>query len=233
MTKINIEKFKPILEANPWFAHLPNRATDDLLSLCSEKTLSDGHIIHAKGDPCDGLYCILEGRVRVSNYTQDGKEFVLTWLHPGAWFGEIGLLDGLPRTHFATAEQKSKVILLPRKQFHELLASTPELYQHFIPLLCQRIRALFSLIDDTHFLTPKHQLVQRLLLLSNEFSAPTLEKAVSIHVSQESLAMMLDTSRQTINKWLNELQDDGFIKLNYGQVQLIDLQGLAGLIAMD
>lgn len=227
------EKFRPVLAANPWFAHLPQKTTDRLLSLCTERSLKDGQIIHAKGDPCDGLYCVLAGRIRVSNYTEDGKEFILTWLHPGAWFGEIGLFDGLSRTHFATAEQNAKVILLPRKQFHELLNEEPELYQHFIPLLCQRIRALFSLIDDSHFLSPKHQLVQRLLLLSNEFSAPVLDKTVSLHVSQESLALMLDTSRQTINKWLNELQDDGLIKLNYGEVKLCNLEALSRLVSVN
>lgn len=229
---MDIDKFRTKLLSNPWFAHLPQKTTEKLLSLCTEKSLDDGQIIHAKGDPCDGLYCVIEGRVRISNYTRGGKEFILTWLHPGVWFGEIGLFDGLPRTHFATAEQQTKVILLPRRQFHDLLAEEPELYQHFIPLLCQRIRALFSLIDDTHFLTPKHQLVQRLLLLSNEFSAPVLEKTVSLHISQESLALMLDTSRQTINKWLNELQDDGLIKLNYGQVQLVDLEALSKLVSV-
>ena len=62
-------------------------------------------MLHQKNDLADGFYCVLTGRIRVSNFTVEGKELVLTWIQPGNWFGEISLIDGLPRTHDGHAEE--------------------------------------------------------------------------------------------------------------------------------
>ena len=152
---------------------------------------------------------------------------VLTWLDPGTWFGEISLFDGLPRTHDSHAEHDTELLMVPTAAFHDLLAKEPQMYQYFIQLLCQRIRATFSLIDETGGLTLKGQLAKRLLLLSSSFGQQ-LEGHFNrdIEISQETLAHMLNASRQTVNKLLQSLQDEQIISVQYGRIRIEDMSTL-------
>lgn len=223
-------QLKPFLSQNAWFKQLPDHIIEKLVLLCRQKHLVKGQLLFAKNDSPEGLYCLLSGRMRVSNVNHEGKEMVLTWLEPGTWFGEISLFDGLPRTHDSHAESDACVLLLPIAAFHDLLATHPEIYPHFMKLLCQRVRATFSLIDETGGLSLKGQLARRLLLLSSgldqQGNGPVNK---SISVSQESLAHMLNSSRQTVNKLLQELQKEQLLRVHYGKISLLDVDRLTAL----
>lgn len=223
-------QLKPLLTQNSWFNQLPEPIIEKLVLMCRQKHLVKGQRLFAKNDAPEGLYCLISGRMRVSNVNHEGKEMVLTWLEPGAWFGEISLFDGLPRTHDSHAETDASVLLLPINTFHELLAAHPEIYPHFMKLLCQRVRATFSLIDETGGLSLKGQLARRLLLLSNglDEQRPDQENK-PISISQESLAHMLNSSRQTVNKLLQELQTEQILRVHYGKITLLDIQRLTAL----
>lgn len=215
---------------NPWFNQLPESIINKLMAMCRQKNLVKGQRLHAKYDPPEGLYCLLTGRLRVSNVNHEGKELVLTWLEPGAWFGEISLFDGQPRTHDSHAETDCSVLILPTAAFHDLLSQHQELYPHFMKLLCQRIRATFSLIDESGGLSLKGQLARRLLLLSSGLDSNIEAQALKpITLSQESLAHMLHSSRQTVNKLLKELQQEGIIEVRYGKIILCDIERLTEL----
>ncbi|GAC27176.1 Crp/Fnr family transcriptional regulator [Brumicola pallidula] len=134
-----------------------------------------------------------------------------------------------------------------------MLVEYPELYPHFIRQLCQRIRTLFSLLDETTGLGLKERLAKRLTMLSNNWVemansqindvAIEQNKAVSfdtlpnyaesiqeeIKISQESLASMLNVSRQTINKLLQEMKNEQLITLRYGKIMLTNPRALQQL----
>lgn len=236
------------LANNPWFAALPPADIEKLVLLCKVKNLKRGEQLLAKNAPAQGLFCVLTGKIKVSNVNQNGKELVLTWLSPGTWFGEISLFDGLPRTHDSFAETDSSLLMLPAAAFQQLLVEHPELYPHFIRQLCQRIRTLFSLLDETTGLGLKQRLAKRLLTLSKGWggivnsqsanstivqkslllnaSIDTASKDEEITISQESLASMLNSSRQTINKLLQELKHEQLIDIRYGKIVLLNPQEL-------
>ncbi|WP_026374694.1 Crp/Fnr family transcriptional regulator [Aestuariibacter salexigens] len=218
---MTISPFNALFAANPWFAQLPDKAVNDLVALCHTKQLKAGQQLHARHDEAEGLYAVLKGRIRISNVNSDGKEMVLTYLQVGTWFGEISLFDGLPRTHDAYAETDSQVLVLPTSAFHKLLKSHPELYPHFMKLLCQRIRAAFSIIDETSALSLRQQLARRLILLADNFGAqPLTASPQTVNVSQETLARMLNTSRQTVNKLLQEMKEECLIEIKYGRITI-------------
>ncbi|MFT4937450.1 MAG: CRP/FNR family cyclic AMP-dependent transcriptional regulator [Paraglaciecola sp.] len=227
---MDFNKVKPILLKSNWFSSLPDDVINQLVSLSKPKKLTPGQLLHRKNDPADGLYCVISGRIRVSNYTLEGKELVLTWLQPGSWFGEISLFDGLPRSHDAHAEEASELLKIPSTSFALLLAQQPNLYPHFMRLLCQRLRATFSLIDETGSLSLKGQLCKRLLLLADglEQQAPKTGE-LRLSISQESLALLLHTSRQTINKLLQQLQRQKLLSVHYGRISILDKTKLAAL----
>lgn len=229
----SISQIKHLLTNNSWLSSLPEEITHELASACHIKSLTQGQLLFAKGDEPKGLYCVLKGKMRVSSFTTDGKEALLTWLEPGDWFGEISLFDGLPRTHDSHAQIDSQLLVIPSNEFTLLLAKHPELYKQVVILLCQKLRQSFTLLEDTASLSTKGQLARRLILLCNNptmstsRASPNEEKALTqITVSQESIASMLNISRQTVNKLLQDLQKKQIIALHYGHIDIIDMAQL-------
>ena len=233
---VSLSAIKQRLAKNDWLSSLPDQVLEALASMCHIKSLNQGQLLFAKGDAPNGFYCVISGKMRVSSYTADGKEALLTWLEPGQWFGEISLFDGLPRTHDSHAQINSQVLVIPSNEFAVLLEKYPELYKHIVVLLCQKLRQSFNLLEDTASLSTKGQLARRLILLCNNPKMSTSrtmpddqEALTRITVSQESIASMLNISRQTVNKLLQELQKNQVITLNYGHIDILDMAQLESL----
>lgn len=204
------------LQNNEWFVNLPCHLQDALKSASKIKHLNPQAILHTKEQAPNGLFFVCSGKVRISNFTPEGKEVILTWLTSGDWFGEISSFDNLPRTHCATVDEPATILTVPHKAFTQLCDKYPEMYRYFIPIFCQRMRALFEIIDEARTLPIKLQLVKRLLHLYATFD----QQQEGLEVSQESLALMLNTTRQSVNRWLNELQSEELIELAYNKVKL-------------
>ncbi|MEP4889370.1 MAG: Crp/Fnr family transcriptional regulator [Aliiglaciecola sp.] len=219
-----------LFKHNNWLDQLPLHVIQGLIAVSKLKVLNKGQILHAKGDSADGIYCILKGKIRVSNVNSQGKEMVLTWLENGTWFGEISMFDDLPRTHDAHADEKSHLLMVPKLAFQKLLQDNPHFYPFFMRMLCQRIRVTFNLIDETGGLSLLGQLARRIILLANGLhNAGQHQKTKQIGISQESLAHMINSSRQTVNKLLNQLGQKNIIKVDYGMIEIIDMQELEAL----
>ena len=233
---VSVTDIKRRLSDNNWLSTLPEKVLEGLASTCQVKSLRQGQLLFAKGDAPKGFYCVLTGKMRVSSFTADGKEALLTWLEQGQWFGEISLFDGLPRTHDSHAQVDTQVLVIPSNEFSNLLEKYPELYKHIVTLLCQKLRQSFTLLEDTASLSTKGQLARRLILLCNnpELSSSSTNSSstnvlIRITVSQESLASMLNISRQTVNKLLQDLQSKQIIALHYGHIDILDKTQLEAL----
>lgn len=225
---LELDLLLPTLQKSHWFCSLPAELQKTVVSVATIKHLHHGQYLHRKDDNVDGLYCLLSGKLRASNLTLNGQELILTWLQPGNWFGEISMFDGLPRTHDAIAEQDCVLLKISNPHFEQLLLNHPSLYPHFIRLLCQRVRTSFRLIDEMASLSLKGQLCRRLLLLIDGLESPPTAhnhgkaEPYKLAISQESLALMLHSSRQTVNKILQALQSENVLKVHYGHITLFD-----------
>ena len=214
---------RQILSQNAWFASLPKSLANKLLENSKLKVLHDQQILHQKNDPPDGFYCVVSGRIRVSNFTVGGKELVLTWVQPGNWFGEISLIDGQPRTHDAHAEDTTTLVKVPKSAFEQLFNEHPDWSQYIMRLLCQRVRATFSLIDETGCLSLKGQLCKRLSLMQQGLEEQQQQSQdVELTISQDALAQLIHSSRQTVNKILQSLQTEKVITVRYGKIIILN-----------
>jgi CRP-like cAMP-binding protein len=222
-------EIRQILSQNPWFASLPESLADKLLQKGKVKVLHNQQILHQKNDLADGFYCVLSGRIRVSNFTVEGKELVLTWIQPGNWFGEISLIDGQPRTHDGHAEDTTTLLKVPKAAFDQMFKAHHDWSQHIMRLLCQRVRATFSLIDETGCLSLKGQLCKRLSLLHQGLEEQDHTMTNELSISQDALAQLINSSRQTVNKILQGLQKENVITLRYGKIVILDRNTLEAL----
>ncbi len=217
------ERHVELLHRNRWFRGLPADAISEMVGMARLRRLEDGQRLHAQGDLPDGLYGVSTGAMRISSTGADGREALLTILSPGNWFGEISLFDGLPRTHDAHAMGPTEVLVIPRREFHQLLERRPELYPHFMRLLCLRLRQSFSMLEDSALLPLPARLAKRLLMHAQQYSEPGPGgDRLSIQLSQETLGLMLNSSRQSINRLLKQFEQAGWVQIHYSQISILD-----------
>lgn len=217
-----------LLQNNRWFRGLPPDAISEMVTMARLKRLDDGQRLHAQGDLPDGLYGVSTGSIRVSSTGADGREALLTILAPGNWFGEISLFDGLPRTHDAHAMGATELLFIPRREFHQLLERRPELYPHFMRLLCRRLRLSFNMLEDSALLPLPARLAKRLLMHAQYYGEVNqASERLSIQLSQETLGLMLNSSRQSINRLLKQFEQAGWVQIHYSQISILDEDALA------
>jgi CRP/FNR family transcriptional regulator, cyclic AMP receptor protein len=221
-----------LLARSTWFRATPASLQAQLPGMGRVQRLSAGQRLFMRGDPDDGLYCVLDGLVRIGAASFAGKEALLALIEPVNWFGEIALFDNRPRTHDAYAEGDCTLFHVPRAALSALLESTPRYWHAFGLLLTQKLRLAFEAIEETALLPAAQRVARRLLLMAGGYGDPGELRRV-LKVPQEDLAMMLALSRQTINQVLKQFETQGALKLRYAEIEIVDAKKLGELANPD
>ncbi|WP_084687982.1 Crp/Fnr family transcriptional regulator [Paraburkholderia oxyphila] len=221
-----------LLERSAWFVGAPEALRAGLRAAGRVRTLRAGERLFLRGDPADGIYCVLEGAMRVGAASAAGREALLAVVGPAQWFGEIALFDAGVRTHDAYAERDATLFHVPRAALAALLDATPAWWHAFGLLLAQKLRLAFDAIEESALLPAAPRVARRLLLLATGYGeagresghdvAQKMGGAGVVRVPQEDLALMLALSRQTVNQILRQFERDGLVALRYGEIEIVD-----------
>jgi CRP-like cAMP-binding protein len=168
-----------------------------------------GDTIFLMDTPGDSMMAILEGNVRISVPSPEGKEIVLAILHPGEVFGEIALLDGKGRTADARAMTRSHVAVLDRRDVLAFFERQPNAWPKLVEVLCDRLRRTDQHLAEMALLEIPLRLAKTLLrlLAEGERAGPKLA------LSQRELGNIVGASRESVNKCLNEWQRRGIVTI--------------------
>ncbi|WP_281662779.1 Crp/Fnr family transcriptional regulator [Paraburkholderia fungorum] len=217
-----------LLARSAWFRSAPAAMQAQLIQAGRIVRLAAGERLFTRGDSDDGLYCVLDGLMRIGAASSAGKEALLAVIEPVNWFGEIALFDNRPRTHDAYAERDAELFHVPRAALAALLERAPEYWHAFGLLLTQKLRLAFDAIEEAALLPAAPRVARRLLLMAGGYGEPGAIRRV-LKVPQEDLAMMLALSRQTINQVLKQFETQGALKLRYAEIEIADVQKLSAL----
>ena len=193
-----------------------------------------GQTIFERGDPGSEIYLVLEGRVRLSVLTADGRELSFSHAVANEIFGEIAVLDTSYRSASATAVSDVRTMSLSAAAFHRALATSPGLAQAAIALLCARLRDVSHHLEDVA-LFPIEVRLARYLLNRLALLAETTQKStarLALGMSQGELAMLLGASRPKVNAALIALEEAGAIR-RVGQEMDCDAEILAEIALVE
>jgi CRP-like cAMP-binding protein len=181
-----------------------------------------------QGDPGDSLHIVAVGAVKIVLPSAEGEEAIIATLRPGDFFGELALLDGAPRSATVTAIEPSETLVLPRQVFVELLDSVPGLRDALLAAVAHELRRLTGHVEELHFLDLAGRLAMRLTRLAEESEAgPEGVVRLSWPYTQSDLAAMIGGTRQSVNRLLNDLVDEGLVRIDRDSLEIIDVRGLA------
>ncbi len=201
------------LTALPLFDGVSHDALQPLIAAMRERTLAAGELLCGRGDPGDRLFVVIEGRLRVSVVTAEGRELSMRIAGAGEMVGEIAAFDGRPRSTDMTAIAPTRVSALPSEAFYAALDREPLIARNALKILCGRLRDTTSQLE-TIALYPIEQRLARLLLVAMGAaeSTPGRRTAVTLDLSQTEIAQLLGATRSKVNVALGRLEQTGALK---------------------
>ncbi len=178
-----------------------------------EFELAPGEALYERDDKARGLYLVHAGCVKVVVFTDEGDEAVIDVVGNGQWFGELSILDRLPRQHSAIALERASCIALDSQFIEKILEANPALYREFAILLCRRLRDVFILVEESLLSSVGAQILNRLQHIATGVGTPHEDGfIIRTPISQDVLAAMLGITRQTLNKEMSILKKSGVVK---------------------
>ncbi len=241
-----MKKICEILANTLLFRGLTHELYHDYCESSNVRTISKGEVIVNDGDPCNGVYVIVEGQIAMQKYASSGEFTTLDLLGPGDVFGEQ-LIFGTIKTFDTTLEAviSSKIIFVSRENLLNMISRSPKLLHNYLQVLSDRIRSQEKRINLLSQKSLRQKISAYLLNLLHdqlEKEGDTLESAaqvVSTHavelpVSKEVVSRLLAMPRPSFSRELISMEKDGLIKVNGRVIWLTHIEALTeGLLDMD
>jgi CRP-like cAMP-binding protein len=217
-----------VLAGHAFFKGLPPPILERLVAHARVATFLPRATVFAKGDQGHGLLAVMSGLVKISALAEDGREVVLNRIGPGEVFGEVALLDGLPRTADATTLELSELLVLDRRDFVPLLLEEPTIAVRLLEIVSRRLRRTSEQVESLSFEPAMVRLIVTMFELA-EIQGTADAPQPWITITQRELGQMIGLSRESTNRQLREWEQAGLIKLEKGGCRLLNRAALLAL----
>ncbi len=214
------------LDQSGLFSEFPTDVKQQLAGISNTQTCQNGQILYQNGDKPDAFYGVLSGGIKMVTEDANGKCFLHGLIQPGWWFGEISAMDGQPRGHTSIAIGDTQLLRIPRNELLTFLESHPQLYRHFINILCKRLRQAGQMLEESAFLPLSKRLARQLLRIHKT------GRQQKTKLSQEELATSLGVTRQSIYRVLKDWQLKKWIHVKYGNIDILEPESLQTFIEL-
>ena len=196
----------------PLFAALPIPAIEDLTQRVTVRRVNVLATIVSQDEPGETMFVIMSGRVKVVIFGENGREVTLSLLRPGDAFGEMSLFDGQERSANCIAVEPTTLLVLTREDLLRHLSSHPRTALNLLGEMARRLRHADDTIAQLALCDVNERLVHRLVGLAREEGTEAPEGVlVRRRPTQQELANMIGSCRETISRAFNQLARDGLI----------------------
>jgi CRP/FNR family transcriptional regulator, cyclic AMP receptor protein len=222
-----------ILDRVVLFAGLPADEQRALATCLRRRWYSKNEVIFHRGDAGSSMLIIEEGSVKIELTSSDGKEIQIAMLGPGAFFGEVALMDEGERSADAIATDNTQLLVLDREDLLQFLQARPEVALRLIVVLSQRLRVDAQLVENTVFLDVPARLANAIMQLAETCGHADGERLeIKTHLTQTDLAAMVGASRETVNKCLGSYEKQGLLEYRRGHITVLRPDRLRRRIAI-
>ena len=204
------------------FESLDQQELEALSDVAFTRTFSKDNVIILAEEEGDTLFILKKGQVKVSIVSEEGREVILSLLGPGSVFGELSLLDGKPRSANVVATEETDLLMLRRADFLQLIYKTPQIATALLAELATRMRKTDRQIEGLALLDVTSRISDTLLQLATEQGAETTDGVtIESRPTQQELANMSGTTRETVSRVLKRLENQGYINRNGRKITIL------------
>jgi CRP/FNR family transcriptional regulator len=220
-----------VVARQPLFASLQESECRALVDRSVCRGTNRGETLFREGEPCRGLYLVVEGVVRTYRANADGQEQVFGVFGAGDSLGEVSLFDEGPYLASARVVESGRVLFLPFGEVYALYQTHPQVAHAVVRELSERVRSLAALVDRLALQDVSTRVAWAVLRHARECDALRTGAPFRLPRTQEELAAELGTTREGVSRALRTLRASGVIGQRGARIQVLDaprLERLAG-----
>lgn len=217
--------YEELLRGLPLFSRVSEDALAGIAARVVVRQVPRRRILFRRGTPCEGLWVVVRGRVRVYRANREGREQILHEQGPGQPLAEVPLFDGGPYPANARAEEDSELLFLPREEFIALYRGEPEIADAVIAELGRRLRNAVRTIERIS-LRDVTSRVGLALLERAAAEGAGADRPFTLRESQARLAEELATTRESVARALRTLRSEELIVQDRRRIRIPDPQSL-------
>ncbi len=178
-------------------------------------------VLYYDGDKGNGLYIILNGKIKTVKLAEDGRELMTGIFTNDQYLGVQALLASEPYSDTATALEDSSLCIIPKEQLDELLNGYPDIARQFIKLLATDIREKEEQLLQLAYHSVRKRMAESIVKL-----AKGDKEGNSFKVSREDLAAMAGMATETVSRTLSDFKGEGLIDKKGSLISVLNLQKL-------
>ena len=221
-----------LLRSVPLFAELEEDELERFSRVAVPRSFPDGSRVFNEGDNSDACYIVKRGTFRVTREHPDGRAITLATLTTGDIVGELAMLDGEVRSaSVETLGGDGELLALPAKDVRGLLERHPEITVKMVAALTRRLRAANERISRQSFQTVPSRVAGVLSqMVADEVPEGATDRQVTIRMNQADLAQLAGTSRESVSRFLADLERSGVVRAGRGRVTVLEPSKLGNYI---
>jgi CRP/FNR family transcriptional regulator, cyclic AMP receptor protein len=221
--RANSEDRLALLRRVSFCADLPEAAVAALAAIAVPLERPGRSFIQFEGDPAEAMYVVIDGRVKIARIGSNGREQVLNVISPGGHFNTVPMFDGGPCPANAEALTDVMLLAMPRDAMRRVVEQHAPLALALLKEFTGRLRHLVNLVDELALHTVQGRLAGLLL----EQAEASERGELVPPLTQAEMAARLGTVREMVGRALKTFEVLGLIRLDRGQITILDRVGLA------
>lgn len=224
-------KYVEYLKRVPLFSGLSPEQLEEIDSIVLVRSYKKGRMIFAEGESGEAVFILKSGLVKLTRQAEDGREHILHLVHPGDIFAEIVLFDGGDYPATAEVLEDAKVAVIRNRDIEGLITGHSDVALAMLKIMAKRLRQAQEKVMNLALNDTLRRLVQVLLHMAEEHGEDTgAGVRISMRLTNQELANLIGTTRETINRILNSLKRDGSLELDKQGIVLLDKDKLQKLL---
>ncbi|WP_280154270.1 Crp/Fnr family transcriptional regulator [Piscinibacter sp. XHJ-5] len=213
-----------LIHNSVWGRMLTPQEIDRVVVESFERQVPAGSFVGRMGQPVEHWMGVIDGLMKMSVISPDGKVSTLTGMSSGGWFGEGSLIKREPRRYDVVALRPSRVALVPHATFERLRNTSLPFNHHLQNLLNARLSLFIGMLEYDRLLGTDARVARCIATLFNADLYP--EPRAYVDLRQQEIALLCGVSRQRTNVALRTLQESGLLRVEPRGVTVLDLDGL-------
>ncbi|MDP4552901.1 Crp/Fnr family transcriptional regulator [Alkalihalobacillus macyae] len=218
---------KHILNRTSLFHGLDDEEIEEIEKITRRKQYSNRTFVFMEGDEREAVFFIQSGVVKTHKIDEDGNEQVISLLKSGDMFPHVGFFDHSPYPANARVMQDAVLLIIRIDDFNQLLFEKPHLAIKVMQMMGKKILQLQERVQSLISQDVRHRLIHAINKLAYEHGKKRDGGiAIDFPITNQDLANIVGTSRESINRLLNQLKKDEIVKSDRNGIFIYSLDKL-------
>ncbi|MEJ2545756.1 MAG: Crp/Fnr family transcriptional regulator [Calditrichaceae bacterium] len=213
------------LQMIPLFSELNDNQLEDISRFAVKQLYKKDNMVLIEEEVGSTMFVIINGRVKISRISDEGREVILSILVDGDFFGEMSILDGQTRSANAVTLEDTELLIIRRENFLRMLHDYPQVAINLLKELAHRLRRSDSQIKSLSLQNALGKVASTLLRIADDSGIIKHGQVEISHLPpQQDLANMAGTSRETISRVIKSLNLLGYVEKEGSKLKILDYE---------